>query len=729
MLIMIVSIPLVPRYVLGWKQETSDDLSNPNFSTTQWLGYEAVSGISPEEKMTWITDYLLSFWLGIEAPHNPQAASSYVNDTSIYGDVEDLVLYLDVSGTTVTNSSLADRAQEEYDKLVTELAKETPDWTKAAFYAGAMAHYVSQAGFWGALWDESLWGTLNSTNYALFEDQIEAGCIGENLLTEESSWKNEYFDIEINATTPMTAENAAIDLAEKVFPMVESLGTNFNTSATSVGDWTSSYKTNVSYCLDRSVEAIINALESAMTAVNWKYLSLPKPTVDYNNETGEIAIPEFKVNYTDNNGIATLTEALTITAEFFFVVHPKDEYTGLYETPYRTDSGANLTYSSENETWYFPKEFVPGLRSRKDHSIVLHFQMVDSIDFYSNRSEMFYVDYFVIKITRPSINYDAQDRTLDITNISVYVPAFPELGFIDPSEADIHNWYLYTRGEGTSLTQDIGLEAHNVWGDKINSQLEFNESDNTWYSLNNDIGWVFTQTQQVYFIIVRVNVTGIPGGYFQEGYGGVQRFFTYAENYSATFKTREHKITISKPKIEYNEETQLLRIWDATAYTDYKNLTLDYEMLKEREIWDALEDRRVAKWKIFLYDGIESSRVDNLEWDPVNEYWFAEDIYVGGFPDNYYYVACKFTNMNVNSTTLSYGSPSELFRIYRPVPIVYWILPEFFLIGFVVLFGWLVWYRPKKKKEERKEAREDRIGRTLKEVKKASQFTALEEEE
>ncbi|MBD3192422.1 MAG: hypothetical protein GF308_17415 [Candidatus Heimdallarchaeota archaeon] len=726
-LIVLVSFPLVPRYISGWKQETSNDLTRPNFSTTQWLGYEAVSGITPEAKMTWITENLLSFWLGVEAPHNSEAASGYVNDTSIYGDVEDLVLYLDASGTTVTNSSLADRAQEEYDKLIMELGKEDADLTRAAFHAGAMAHYVSQAGVWGALWDESLWGTLNTTIFALFENQIDDGCVGNHLLSDQSSWRNEYFEITVNATTPMTAEEATIDLAEKVFPLAQALGNNFNTSATSVEDWSEPYRADVGYCLNRSVEAIINALEQAMTDVNWKYLSVPTPTVNYSNETGEIAIPELKVNYTDNNGTQPLTDALATNAEFYYVVHPTDFY-GNYQTPYRTDAGANLTYSSANETWYFSEEFVPGLTARTDHSIVLFFQMTGSAEFYSERSEMFYVNYFFINVTKPSISYNSKDRTLDVKNIRVNIPDFPELGSIDPSEANLHHWYLYTRGEGTSLTEETGVRAYNTWGDQINGQLEYNESDETWYSIDNDIGWVFTQTLQVYFVVVRFNVSGIPIGFFKQSIGGSQRFYTFVENASSTFTTRDHQITISKPKLEYNQETQTVRIWDVTAHTDYKNLTLDYEMIEGREIWDQLEDKRMARWKIFLYDGIASSRYGDLEWDPVNEWWFAEDIYVGTFPDNNYYIACKIVNLNVNVTTSPYGPPSDYFHISRPIPIVYWILPEIFLAGFVVLFGWLAWYRPKKKKEEREASRQARIGRTLKEAQESSQFTSLEDE-
>jgi len=110
-----------------------------------------------------------------------------------------------------------------------------------------------------------------------------------------------------------------------------------------------------------------------------------------------------------------------------------------------------------------------------------------------------------------------------------------------------------------------------------------------------------------------------------------------------------------------------------------------------------------------LWDGIASHLTGNLIWNEADQYWFADNISVDDLPDNNYYISAKITNMNINFTVSPWGPASNLFEITRPIPVIYWILPEFFMAGFVVLFGWLAWWRPKKKREMIERERAEKI--------------------
>ncbi|MHA1186739.1 MAG: hypothetical protein ACTSSK_07675 [Candidatus Heimdallarchaeota archaeon] len=131
-----------------------------------------------------------------------------------------------------------------------------------------------------------------------------------------------------------------------------------------------------------------------------------------------------------------------------------------------------------------------------------------------------------------------------------------------------------------------------------------------------------------------------------------------------------------------------------TAVTDYQNVVLDEYEVREKEVYG--EDIRQARWKVFLWDGIASHLTGNLIWNEADQYWFADNISVDDLPDNNYYISAKITNMNINFTVSPWGP-------------AYWILPEFFMAGFVVLFGWLAWWRPKKKREMIERERAEKI--------------------
>ncbi|MHA1355985.1 MAG: hypothetical protein ACTSR1_12505, partial [Candidatus Heimdallarchaeota archaeon] len=71
----LTAITLFPTSILGWASEDTgtSTTTSPRFSTTQWLSYEAMD-MFPEAKVQWITDNIMDYWHGVEAPFNADMA-------------------------------------------------------------------------------------------------------------------------------------------------------------------------------------------------------------------------------------------------------------------------------------------------------------------------------------------------------------------------------------------------------------------------------------------------------------------------------------------------------------------------------------------------------------------------------------------------------------------------------------------------------------------------------
>jgi hypothetical protein len=707
LIILIISFTLIPHNILAWKQEGSGNLSNPNFTTHQWLTQEALE-LFDENRILWLTDNMLAFWRGIEAPYNDISGYGYVEDyESIYGDIESESLLLSSDGSSVVNDSLAVRAQDEYDKLFAELDQSEPDFELAAFYAGTMSHYVSQAGAWGAIWDNS-WGTLNKTRFGIFEDHIEVGQNVTRFDSDEANWGNIYFpDLDPDTVTPEAAENATINLAKNVHSYAEELENDFDVTANNVSGWETSYKQKVADCLEYSIEAIFAVLDHIMTALNWKAINLPEVEYSFNHTLGELTVPEFEANYTDNSGTHIIDDTVATKAEVGIVTYSTDVYNNT-DNPHISADPLPLTYSDEK--WSLPSQFVPGLVGMAFHSVVYTFEMDNAYQTQTSLSDdLFYVPFFDVIITQQTINY-TQERILDIYNISVSIPLIEEIGVVDDTECNLAEWILYTKGEGAQGPQNIGIPAENTQSmADITGSLEYNSTSQTWYSYGNDIGWVFTATLQQYYVVTRFNISDVPVGYLKES-SGYKSFVRRIEGEdSKVFTTHDHDITVTTPEIVYNSASQTVSFYDVIAYTDYKNITLDYYQIFEKAINPHMVDRRQAKYKVFLDTTIESRVDGDLSWDYENEYWYAENIWVGALPPDTYSVRCKITNMNVNFTQMEWGIPSNLFKIESKIPWTYWVFTPLFLGGFLTLFFWLAWYRPKQKQEKKEQIRDEHI--------------------
>ncbi|NHJ87292.1 MAG: hypothetical protein FK734_17645 [Asgard group archaeon] len=718
-LILITAIPLVPRYATAWKQEDSSGLvwTNPKFTTHQWIAYEALLSSDTPTEFTWIlnfwSDFPLYFWRGVEAPIKASAGLDIIpNYAALYGDLYDYHMYLDASGTTVTNDSLAVRAQEEYDRLYDALNQS--DFVKAAFYAGALSHYVSQAGFWGGIWDPAVWGSYTLSVWNDFEDAIEEGCVATNLETSYwytvSGWKNSYFNLTPGVGAPKTAYDATIDLAQAIHPFAQSLHDDFNATAT-VPEWETTYYDNVKLALEYSVEAVYSALKGAMQEINWKYISIPDTDYYYNDTDGYFEIDDFQVNFGNNTGDSYILNNATATkAQFTFGYFPKVTTTSVATL---SEERFDLEYNVSTQSWYYPYGRLTGTVAKNTHRIYYLFDMNDSIETVSLGTETFYVDFFLTNITRCSYGYNNVTRSISIWNVTAEVVDLPDIGFLTPDEVDVAEWILYQKGAGAVQpgTEAVGVPAQDTEGYYPKGNLTYNPIYEFWESYDNDIGWVYTPVGVEYYIVVRFRINDLPIGYNRYTTLNETIFVPYGQYTGKIFfRTRDHNVIVSAPDIVYDPENRTIEVFNITARTDYKNIVLDYYQIVEKPVPGTFTDTREAKVKIFLYDGIPSAIWKDLTWDNDTQTWYATNISVAQLPDNIYYAAALIRNMNVNATSEGlYGPGSTPFEVVRPLPVVYYILPEIFLAGFVVLFGWLAWYRPRKKRQRIEREREEKL--------------------
>ena len=390
-------------------------------------------------------------------------------------------------------------------------------------------------------------------------------------------------------------------------------------------------------------------------------ITLPEPDFIYNNDTNYLEIPEFDVTFTNDTGTYVLNNTNTEIAKFYLVyrlIHNDVE-----QDPVVSSYGNNLSYS--NGKWLFPSTFITGLAANTNHSIIYLFKMSDSENTWSNiSSDRFYINLFPVEITGFNIDYDWDTRILVINDILVTCPTYSDIGIVNDSNTNLANWYLYARAVG----REVMVAAYDTQGTKIEGELDYNNVTNTWSSLDNDIGWVFTPSSVEYVIVIRFNLTDLPSGFYKIPYG----FIPYIQAVSNPFVTRPHVITVSKPTLVFNEATMTVNVYNITAYTDYHNIILDYYQMIEKDIFG--EDLRFSccylcpphsyedPWAVGgITYGIEYA--DRLLWNETMQWWYLNDISVSHLTGGEYWICARFVNEVMNSTHWVLGPASNTFII------------------------------------------------------------------
>jgi hypothetical protein len=137
----------------------SSDPNNPDYGTHDWIAEKALS--SQTRDVTFLTTtYHAQYLLGTEAPDNPAYIGDSTNHHAYY-----------YSGGSIQDDVGAARASAMYQTVLGYLR--TGDYGNAAFYIGAMAHYISDVGVFGHTMGASTdWGT--EAHHSDYENEFEA---------------------------------------------------------------------------------------------------------------------------------------------------------------------------------------------------------------------------------------------------------------------------------------------------------------------------------------------------------------------------------------------------------------------------------------------------------------------------------------------------------------------------------------------------------------------------
>jgi hypothetical protein len=141
-LLMILSIQAV-SLTTAWSNKGKDD--DDSYGTHVWIADHAfhaviasINGTTEATKFEWLVTYRSAYWKGTLAPDRPFVIVSGVNPFDYFDQLNHHNYY--ESELRMIKDRASQRAQEEFEKAI--VALKNGQWERAAFYTGAMTHYL-----------------------------------------------------------------------------------------------------------------------------------------------------------------------------------------------------------------------------------------------------------------------------------------------------------------------------------------------------------------------------------------------------------------------------------------------------------------------------------------------------------------------------------------------------------------------------------------------------------
>jgi len=159
---------------------TAAECGNPPYATHDWIADHALA-LLPDDEKAWLEPHRATYLLGTEAPDNKEITAACGTPHRGYDDrVRGHSVRWDAGFVTMEVDRPAVRAREEYQKAVVAFQAGNPK--AAAFYLGAMAHYIGDVSQYGhSIPDETVhsayevWaaGRTSAFNGGNFESAIQ----------------------------------------------------------------------------------------------------------------------------------------------------------------------------------------------------------------------------------------------------------------------------------------------------------------------------------------------------------------------------------------------------------------------------------------------------------------------------------------------------------------------------------------------------------------------------
>jgi Zinc dependent phospholipase C len=194
--------------VHGWHNGGDEEQQPPKFGAHDYIAFKALDR-APAAKVVFIKQRLTTYFIGTEAPDTgkkiPSVTESGYKDTGACH-----CILFDEEGT-ITKDRARDRIRQEFDRAVAALAANQKN--RAAFFAGAMAHYLGDLfQFHHMMGTESHWGAEDQTLHAAYESAVDRRV---DFITHGSSLLDPFL-------TPVTVEgDTPEEIAEAVALFVE----------------------------------------------------------------------------------------------------------------------------------------------------------------------------------------------------------------------------------------------------------------------------------------------------------------------------------------------------------------------------------------------------------------------------------------------------------------------------------------------------------------------------
>ncbi len=140
---------------------SATECRDPPYSTHDWIADHALA-LLPSDEQAWLVPYKALYLVATEAPDNKTIYSACHTPNRGYDDrAKGHSVEWNAGATAMLNDRPAVRAQEEYSKAVVAFQQGKP--AEAAFYLGAMAHYIGDVSQYGHAWrDEQHHGDYES---------------------------------------------------------------------------------------------------------------------------------------------------------------------------------------------------------------------------------------------------------------------------------------------------------------------------------------------------------------------------------------------------------------------------------------------------------------------------------------------------------------------------------------------------------------------------------------
>ena len=226
----------------------SSDPNNPDYGTHDWIAEHAMMML-PANESAWLSQNRNAFLYGTEAPDNSGAS---LEGHSGYGDTTHHHNYY--SGSTCTDDSAAQRASEEYQKAL-NVIKSNGSLALAAWYAGAMTHYIDDV----ACWAHVISGE-SSAAHSKYESQVD---------TVTGNYGASTFTVSFDGTLEtVSAHDASVKLGLNTYGDSGGaytaiwMNATFNTGWSSVSVWSTGFKNRTAESLNLAVNIVAAALHT-----------------------------------------------------------------------------------------------------------------------------------------------------------------------------------------------------------------------------------------------------------------------------------------------------------------------------------------------------------------------------------------------------------------------------------------------------------------------------------